>query len=107
VSTIENNKIKRLEVLGNKFPCFQPILEDHLSNFKIMEEDICGITPFWGDTSFEGGVKKFSECVESLLIQKEPRNVLISKIYVYMEELIKNGKDVQNAVGDLFFGSPH
>lgn len=70
---------------------------------KISNDKICGITPFWGDTSFAGGMREFSDYVVDLLIQNDQNSTLIREIFTYIEFLIINGdEDVKDVVTTCF-----
>lgn len=92
-----------IESLIKEFPEFLPIWDSYKSEYKILDEEVCGITPFWGDTSFFGGMAKFSDYVSDLLKENEVNSMQISRIFSFMEYLLVNGdQDVKNGVTTCF-----
>ncbi len=92
-----------MDLISEKFPEFAPIWNSYKLEYEISSEEIFGITPFWGDTSFAGGMSKFSDYVINLLIQKNPNPSLIEEIFTYIEFLLVNGdEDVQTVVATCF-----
>ena len=93
-----------MELISEKFPEFKPIWNSYRLEYKVSDEDLFGITPFWGDTSFFGGMAKFSDYVSDLLVKNESNTSQINEIFSYMEHLLVNGdEDVKTAVATCFF----
>lgn len=92
-----------MDLISEKFPGFAPIWNSYKLEYEIETEEICGITPFWGDTSFAGGMNKFSDYVIDLLVKKQQNPSLIKEIFNYIEFLLVNGdEDVQNIASTCF-----
>lgn len=97
------SKTNCMDLISEKFPDFAPIWYSYNLEYQILNEEIFGITPFWGDTSFAGGISKFSDYVIDLLIHKKQNLSLIEEIFNYIEFLLVNGdEDVQNTVATCF-----
>lgn len=92
-----------MELISEKFPEFQHIWNSYKSEYTLVSEDICDITPFWGDTSFFGGMAKFSDYTSDLLVEKESNSSQINEIFSHIEYLLVNGdEDVKNGVTTCF-----
>lgn len=57
-----------MDLISEKFPNFAPLWSLYKLEYEISNEEI---TPFWGDTSFAGGMNKFSDYAIDLLLQKQ------------------------------------
>ena len=93
------SKTNCMDLIAEKFCEFAPIWNSYKLEYEIASEEICGVTPFWGDTSLAGGMSAFSSYVISLLTQKNHDHLLVEEIFNYIEFLLVHGdEDVQTVV---------